>query len=379
MSENLNEKRNEKRSEGQGLPRSINLGGKVLELPILQGGMGIGVSLGSLAGAVAACGGMGTISTAMPGFNEPDYAEDPEGANLRALAREIRRAKEIAGGRGLVAINAMVATTKYADSVRTAIEAGADAVVSGAGLPLDLPAIAAGIGADTLLAPIVSSGRAAATICRLWEKRYRVLPGFVVVEGSEAGGHLGFAKEDLLSGSIAPLETLVAEVAAALVPFEERAGRRIPVFAAGGVWDGADAARLAACGAAGIQIATRLIATYECDASQGLKDILIAAKKEDIQLVQSPVGMPGRALRTPLIRRLEAGESAPSSGCTGCLVPCPRGKAPYCISEALVAAVRGDVENGLFFCGSNAWRLEGMHHAADVLESIMAEWNDAAC
>ncbi len=354
---------------------SVTIGGKVLELPIVQGGMGIGVSLGSLAGAVAACGGMGTISAAVPGFNEPDFDADPQEANLRALAREIRRAKELAGGRGLVAVNVMVASALYADSVRAAIAAGADAIVCGAGLPLDLPAIAAAAeGSGAALAPIVSSGRAAATLCRLWEKRYHVLPGFVVVEGSEAGGHLGFAKEDLLAGSTASLETLVTEVTAALVPFEERTGRRIPVFAAGGVWDGVDAARVAACGAAGIQIATRLIATYECDASQRFKDILIAAQKEDIQLVQSPVGMPGRALRTPLIRRLEAGEAVLSAGCIGCLVPCPRGKAPYCISDALIAAVRGDLENGLFFCGANAWRLEGMQHTADVLKSIMAEW-----
>ncbi len=354
---------------------SICIRGKTLTLPILQGGMGVGVSLGSLAGAVAACGGMGTVSTAVPGFAEPDFATDPNGANLRALAREVRRAKQLAGGRGMVAINAMVATTQYADSVRTAIAAGVDAIVSGAGLPTDLPAIAAG--ADVALAPIVSSARAATMICRLWQRRYDTLPDFVVVEGCLAGGHLGFAKEELLAGTAPALETIVTQVTAALQPFEAQANRRIPVFAAGGVWGGQDAARLAAAGAAGVQIATRLIATTECDASQAYKDTLIAAQPQDILLVHSPVGMPGRALRTPLTKTLALGESVPHKNCVGCLVPCPRASARYCIVQALIAAVQGDVQNGLFFCGANAWRLNGMYSVAEVFSSIMTEWRDA--
>ena len=160
--------------------KSITIRGRTLSVPILQGGMGIGVSLGGLAGAVAACGGMGTISTAVTGFNEPDFYQNPFEANLRALEREIRKAKELAGGAGMVAINAMVATTQYADSIRTAIRAGVDAVVCGAGLAVDLPAIADG--ADVALAPIVSSPRAAATLCKLWRKRFDRLPDFMVVE-----------------------------------------------------------------------------------------------------------------------------------------------------------------------------------------------------
>ena len=176
---------------------AVTIRGKTLPLPILQGGMGVGISLDRLAGAVAAAGGMGTISTAVCGFREPDFAADPKGANLRALAAQVRRAKELARGAGMVAINAMVATTQYADSIRTALRAGVDAVVCGAGLPKDLPGIAAQVPeSDAAIAPIVSSGRAATLICRLWDKHYQRVPDFVVLEGPLAGGHLGFSKEE---------------------------------------------------------------------------------------------------------------------------------------------------------------------------------------
>lgn len=351
---------------------SIAIKGRGLDIPVIQGGMGVGVSLGSLAGAVAACGAMGTVSAAIPGFDEADFHQNPKAANVRALEREVRRAKEVSQGKGMVAVNVMVATTQYADSVAAAIRAGADAIVSGAGLPSELPALAAG--ADAALAPIVSSGRAAATICRLWHKRYDRAPDFVVVEGSEAGGHLGFSKEELLEKTAKPLETLVQEVTEALEPFEKLCGRPIPVFAAGGVWDGEDAARMQAQGAAGVQLATRFIATYECDASKAYKDVLIAARAEDAQIVHSPVGMPGRALRTPLIERLEQGLRFPPSRCSDCLTPCAHAATPYCILHALARAVKGDYEEGLFFCGSNVGRLTGMHHVSEVLDSLMKEW-----
>ena len=351
--------------------KGIELGRRWLEIPILQGGMGIGVSLGRLAGAVASCGGMGTVSTAVPGFGEPDFDRDPQGANLRALRREVRRAREIAGDRGLVAVNAMVATTQYAESVRTAIEAGADAIVSGAGLPLELPAIAAD--ADVLLAPVVSSPRAAGLIARAWQKRGR-LPDFVLVEGSEAGGHLGFDRKTLETGTAPALAELVAGVVKALEPFGRQRGRAIPVFAAGGLWTGADAARMEQAGATGVQFATRFIATPECDASKAYKEVLLAARPEDVVLVDSPVGMPGRALRTPLVRRLEQGLRPAFSRCVDCLRPCGRGAAPYCISQALIRAVQGDYENGLFFCGAGVHRLDGMHHVTWLMDQWKTEW-----
>lgn len=354
--------------------QAVTIRGRTLQLPILQGGMGVGVSLGGLAGAVAACGGMGTISTAVAGFNEPDFDRDPNGANLRALEKEIKKAKELAGGLGMVAINAMVATTQYADSIRTAIKAGVDAVVCGAGLAVDLPAIAGD--ADVALAPIVSSSRAAATLCKLWYKRFGVLPDFMVVEGPLAGGHLGFEEQDVKNGSAQCLETLVPAITEQLRPFEELAGRPIPLFAAGGVYTGEDAARLEQLGAAGVQLATRFIGTYECDASPAYKQAMLDAKPEDVRIVHSPVGMPGRALNSPLIQRLAAGETFPPKRCVNCLVPCKKADTIYCIAGALIEAVRGNWQEGLFFCGANVGRMTKLVHVRELMDELAAEWRE---
>lgn len=343
--------------------------------------MGVGVSLDRLAGAVAACGGMGTISTAMCGFAEPDFEQDPRGANLRALARQVRRAKEIARGAGLVAVNAMVATSQYADSVRAALKAGVDAVVCGAGLPKDLPAIAAEIPeCGAALAPIVSGGRAASLICKLWDKHYGRVPDFVVLEGPLAGGHLGFSKEDAQeaqAGRPKPLSALLREVLDVLAPFREKYDRDIPVFVAGGVKGGAEMRRYMDEGAAGAQFATRFIATAECDASPAYKQALLSAGPEDITIVQSPVGLPGRALRSPLIRRVEAGTQPKIHRCVNCLVPCDPARSPYCISSALIAAVRGDWEHGLFFCGANAGEVNTLSTVKAQMDQIMKEWRTA--
>lgn len=356
------------------------IGNKTLELPIIQGGMGVGVSLDRLAGAVASCGGMGTISAAFPGLHEPDFEQDPKGASLRALEKQIRRAKEAAKGAGLVAVNVMVATTQYTECVRTAIRAGADAIVCGAGLPMDLPLLAQKEGStDTLLAPVVSSGRAAALICRLWS-RHKRLPDFVILEGPKAGGHLGFTEEEAKeaqAGEGQSMASLLEQVLKALAPFREKAGRDIPVFVAGGVQDGAQMAEYMKQGAAGAQFATRFITTQECDASQAYKQALLDAKPEDIAIVKSPVGMPGRALRSPLIRRVEDGTQPNPDRCIRCIVPCQPQNAPYCISRALIAAVKGDWENGLFFCGANAGMKKAVTTVREEISQIMDEWRTA--
>ena len=200
---------------------AVTIRGKALPLPILQGGMGVGISLDGLAGAVAACGGMGTLSTAVCGFQEPDFAKRPFEANLRALDRQVRHAKVLAHGAGLIAVNAMVATTQYADSVRTALRAGADAIVCGAGLPKDLPALASEVSdSDAAIAPIVSSGRAAGLLCKLWDRHYGRIPDFLILEGPEAGGHLGFSRQDL--DAPPSLSDLLREVLTAIAPFRDK-------------------------------------------------------------------------------------------------------------------------------------------------------------
>ena len=354
----------------------MKLGNRELALPLIQGGMGVGVSMGGLAGAVAAQGAMGTLSTADAGWNEPDFAAHPQQANLRALRREVQRAKRLAAGAGLVAVNAMVATRQYADSVRTALEAGADAIVSGAGLPLELPALAEGF--EALLAPIVSGPRAAQLICRTWAKRYGRVPDFVVLEGCQAGGHLGFEEADLLSGRCAPLSRLIPEVLAALRPFEEKFGRAIPLFCAGGVATGAEMARCTRLGAAGAQLATRFIATEECDAGQGYKDVLLAARPEDLRIIHSPVGMPGRAVNSPLVQRLAAGMRQPPAHCSGCIKSCRPAETPFCITHALIEAVTGNWEEGLFFSGSRVDLVDRMRTVPDLIDELMKEWRALA-
>lgn len=354
----------------------MKLGNRELALPLIQGGMGVGVSMGGLAGAVAAEGAMGTLSTADAGWNEPDFAAHPQQANLRALRREVQRAKRLAAGAGLVAVNAMVATRQYADSVRTALEAGADAIVSGAGLPLELPALAEGF--EALLAPIVSGPRAALLICRTWAKRYGRVPDFVVLEGCQAGGHLGFEEADLLSGRCTPLSRLIPEVLAALRPFEEKFGRAIPLFCAGGVATGAEMARCTRLGAAGAQLATRFIATEECDASQGYKDVLLAARPEDLRIIHSPVGMPGRAVNSPLVQRLAAGMRQPPAHCSGCIKSCRPAETPFCITHALIEAVKGNWEEGLFFSGSRVDLVDRMRTVPDLIDELMKEWRALA-
>lgn len=346
-----------------------------LSLPIIQGGMGIGVSLGNLAGSVAAQGGMGVISTANPGYAHPDFWKNPAECNLEALRFHVQKAKQLAKGQGAVAINAMVATTRYAESVAAAIQSGVDAIISGAGLPLNLPAVE---GAEQVaLAPIVSGGRAITTICKLWDKRFGRVPDFVVVEGSEAGGHLGFSKEEVLNGTAKPLKELVREVCQALEPWQQKYSRKIPVFAAGGVLDGADIAEMERSGATGAQIATRFIATEECDASEEYKQAMIRAKAEDVRIVQSPVGMPGRALASPLLERLaKAGRIAPAH-CANCLVPCQPAQTPYCITHALIEAVKGNWEEGLFFCGSNVGKIQQMTTVPELMQRLAQEWKQA--
>lgn len=285
------------------------LGGKKLEFPLIQGGMGIGVSLGRLAGHVAACGGLGVISSVNAGYREPDFQKNTKEANLRALEREIKYAKEIAQGRGLVGVNIMTAVTGYEETVRCAAKAGADVILSGAGLPLELPKFLEG--SDTLCAPIVSGGRAAKLLIRQYERRYHRRPDLFVLEGHKAGGHLGFSAEDLNHHTCRENEELLKEVL--------EAAEGIPVFVAGGVYDGRDMARFVKQGAAGVQIGTRFIATEECDASDAFKKAIIDCSEEDISIVVSPVGMPARAIFSPMLKRLKAGERFPAKFCSNCL------------------------------------------------------------
>lgn len=343
------------------MKHTLNLNGLIPKLPIIQGGMGVGISLHQLAGHVAKQGGIGIISSAQVGYQEPDFLSNTLAANQRALESEITQAKAIAPN-GIVGVNIMVALKHYKEMVQSAIHAGADLIISGAGLPINLPTFAKG--STTKLVPIVSSGKAADIICKMWDRKNQVAPDGIIVEGPLAGGHLGFSLESL-SQSLNVLD-IAKEVQKVIVPFETKYQRKIPVIVAGGIYTGADVKEALSAGMDGVQMATRFVTTYECDASSDYKNAYINAQEENIGIIKSPVGMPGRAILNNFIRNTPGNKAC----FYHCLEKCSITTIPYCISSALIAAAKGDLEHALLFCGSNAYRAKKIEHVSDIFTEI---------
>ncbi len=339
----------------------LKIGDLCPRVPVIQGGMGVGVSLSDLAGAVAAAGGIGVISTAQIGFRSPDFAQNPIECNLKAIEDEIRKARKKANG-GIVGVNIMVATRRYEDYVKAAVAAGIDLIISGAGLPMTLPEISGA----AKIAPIVSSRKALRVIANHWRKKYDRKPDLIVIEGPLAGGHLGFSREDIDAYTITGEKNYDEEIQS-IIAFAEELG--VPVVVAGGVYERKDMDHYLSIGAKGVQIATRFVTTKECDASDAYKQAYIKAKKEDIVIVKSPVGMPGRAIHNAFLDKVNAGERF-MRGCRQCIVTCKPDTAPYCITEALINAVEGRLDEGLIFCGSNAYRANKIETVADIMEEF---------
>lgn len=354
--------------------KALKIGDLTAELPIIQGGMGVGISLSGLASAVANEGGIGVIATAVIGMNEPDLYTNFLEANLRAFRKEIRKAKELS--KGIIGANIMVALSNFADLVRTAIEEGIDIIFSGAGLPLNLPQFVDST-TKTKLAPIVSSARAAGIIAKKWSEKYNYPPDAVVVEGPLAGGHLGF-KEQAIFNPEYSLEKLVPEVIQVLKPFEERFKKRIPVIAAGGIYTGEDIFKFFQLGASAVQMATRFVTTYECDASEKFKQAYLDAKKEDIIVIKSPVGMPGRAIKNAFLDEVSQGKRKPFKCPYHCLITCDYKKSPYCIAFALMNAKKGNFSGGFAFAGENAYRTEKIISVKELIETLKEEYKNAS-
>lgn len=347
--------------------KPLKIGKLTARLPIIQGGMGVGVSLSRLAGAVAKEGGIGVISAAQPGFAEPDFETDTLNANLRALGRHIEKAKELACG-GIVGVNIMCALNNYKEYVQCCIDHGADLIISGAGLPTDLPALTKD--SDIKIAPIVSPPKAAQTLLKLWDRHYGRTADLVIIEGPKAGGHLGYTKEEVAALDSTGYDKQILEIIECVKEYEKKYQKEIPVIFAGGVFDRADIDHYMELGCAGVQMATRFVVTEECDVDPRFKQAYLNAGKDDIVLVKSPVGMPGRAIRnTFMAERETSNEKIPK--CYHCLKKCDITKIPYCITGALVRAAKGDVENSLLFCGENAYRLDKM----TTVKELMAELN----
>lgn len=349
--------------------KPLVIGDLIAKIPVIQGGMGVGVSLSSLAGAVAAEGGIGVISTAQIGYRESDFDTDPIGANLRAVKAEIQKARRIAK-EGILGVNIMVATRRYEDYVKAAVEAGIDLIISGAGLPMDLPKIVGT--AKTKLAPIVSSVKSVQVIMRYWWKKYNRLPDAVVIEGPLAGGHLGFHKEQLEDIESMHYDDEVRAIIAQVDTAASEHETDIPVIMAGGVYTRDDMEHYLEMGASGVQMATRFVTTYECDADDAYKQAYIDAKKEDIVIVQSPVGMPGRAILNPFMKRAKEGQ-IPHGKCHLCVSMCTPAETPYCITDALVNAVKGKISEALLFCGANAYRATKLEHVKDIMDEFRPE------
>jgi len=354
--------------------KELRIGDLIARVPIIQGGMGVGVSMSGLASAVANEGGIGVIAAAGIGMLEPDgFSNYVEASKLR-LRSEIRKAREAT--QGILGVNIMVALSNFADMVSTAIEEGIDVIFSGAGLPLTLPQYLEG-NHKTKLVPIVSTGRAAVLIAKRWLDRYNYLPDAFVVEGPMAGGHLGF-KEDQLGKAEYSLDKLVPDVINSIKPLIEKAGRKIPVIAGGGIYNGNDIYRFLELGADGVQMATRFVTTHECDASIRFKQAYLDSHQEDTLIIKSPVGMPGRALRNEFIEDVHAGKKTPFKCPYHCIVTCDYQNSPYCIAIALMNAQKGNMKHGLVFAGENVHRCQEITSVKELMATLVQEYEDAA-
>ena len=351
--------------------KKLNIGNLSISVPIVQGGMGVGISLSGLASAVANEGGVGVISSAGLGLLYRNLSKDYIQASIMGLKEELRKAREKT--KGVIGVNVMVAMSNFTDMVKTAIAEKADIIFSGAGLPLNLPSF---LQKDsvTKLVPIVSSARAARVIAEKWHSLYNYLPDAFVVEGPKAGGHLGF-KDEQINDEHFSLEHILPEVIDEVQDMGARYGKEIPVIVAGGIYTGEDLKRFMDMGASGVQMGTRFVTTEECDASDVFKQTYIEAKQEDIQIIKSPVGMPGRAIFSKFIQKVKEGQKQPKTCICKCIKTCDISKSPYCIIAALYNAFKGNMDNGYAFAGANAFRATKIVSVKETFRSLLDEFS----
>lgn len=355
--------------------QSLNIGDLKVKLPIVQGGMGVAVSLSGLASAVANAGGIGVISAAAIGMTDPNYMKKFHEANKRALRKEIREAKSKTNG--VLGVNIMMALTDHEELIKVAVEEKIDVIFIGAGLPLKIPAILSDAGLDghnTKLVPKVSSAKAANLIFRYWASKYNFVPDAVVVEGPMAGGHLGFQKDKLKENMI-PLHIPVSETVEVLRHYEKEFGKSIPVIAGGGLHSGKDVYDIMKAGAKGVKIGTRFVTTHECDASIEYKESYLAANKEDIVIIDSPVGLPGRVVKNDFVQQIMDGQAKPFKCPWKCLASCNYKEAPFCIAQALYNSATGKMSEGFAFAGAKAYMATEINSVSDVMNDLVTGYN----
>ncbi len=358
--------------------QSLNIGDLHVKLPIVQGGMGVAVSMAGLASAVANAGGIGVISAAAIGMTDPNYMKKFHEANKRALRNEIRKARSKTNG--VLGVNIMMALTDHEELIKVAVEEKIDVIFIGAGLPLKIPALLANAGLNgykTKIVPKVSSAKAASTIFRYWAAKYNFVPDAVVVEGPMAGGHLGFTKE-YLAEDMVPLHKLVEETVIAIEPFEKTFGKSIPIIAGGGVNSGKDMYNIMQAGAKAVKVGTRFVTTHECDASIEYKESYLAANKEDIVIIDSPVGLPGRVVKNKFVQQIMDGEAKPFKCPWKCLSRCDYREAPFCIAKALYNSATGKMDEGFAFAGAKAYMATEINSVSDVIDDLVSGYKREA-
>ncbi|MCP4650661.1 MAG: nitronate monooxygenase [PVC group bacterium] len=349
--------------------KPLMLGGLEVKVPIFQGGMGVMISRAPLAAAVADYGGAGTIASVGLGYGTDENEANFVRASREGLQKEIRNAKELT--KGVVGVNILFALSNYEDLAKTAVEEKTDFIVSGAGLPLKLPEVAEG--SDVKLIPIVSSPRAADIIIKTWKKRYNRLPDAIVVEGPLAGGHLGFKFQELEAVNEYKLEDIFQDVLKVVQGYIEQYKTPIPLIAAGGIFTGKDIAKFISMGASGVQVATRFVATHECTVTEEFKKLYLAAKEEDVGIIKSPVGMPGRVIKTKFTQRILEGERDAIRCNYRCLKTCDPKTVPYCIAKALFNAVSGNLDSAVVFAGSNVSKVDKVVSVKELMDELVQE------
>ncbi|OJV19824.1 MAG: 2-nitropropane dioxygenase [Bacteroidetes bacterium 41-46] len=353
---------------------NFSIGNLKLSVPIVQGGMGVGISLNGLASAVANEGGVGVISCAGLGLLYKQMSKDFAEASILGLREELRLAKEKA--KGVIGVNIMVALTNFSDMVKTAIASKADVIFSGAGLPLDLPSFLTK-DSQTKLVPIVSSARAALIICEKWIKNYNYIPDAIVLEGPKAGGHLGY-KEEQIEDQNYSLEQLLPELVHTIKEVEEKNNCKIPIIAGGGIYDGEGMKRVLDMGASAVQMGSIFVTTEECDASPAFKEAYINATEQDVEIIKSPVGMPGRAIFSKFIQSVKEGREKPNGCPYHCIRTCDYTKSPYCIIKALYNAYKGNFSKGYAFAGSNAFKADKIITVKETIRNLMDGFRKAS-
>ncbi len=352
----------------------LKIGQYEMNIPIIQGGMSVGISLSGLASAVANEGGIGVIGAAGIGMFEPDVMMNPKAANQRALRKEIQKAKK--KSQGFIGVNIMVALSDYEELALVSVEEGIDFIFLGAGLPLKIPKNFSQEHLEAFskkVIPIVSSDRALKIIFRSWGKNYGRIPDAVVVEGPLAGGHLGFKLEQINDPEYR-LENLVKQVMEGVKPFEDKYSKKISVIAAGGIYTGADIYKFLNIGVDGVQMATRFVATYECDADDRFKEMYVNARKEDLVIIKSPVGLPGRAIKNEFLLEVKRGERIPFKCPWKCLKTCDFKNSPYCIALALTNAKKGILSQGFSFAGANAYKIDRIVSVKELINTLKEEY-----